>query len=156
MPATKFDVVSSVRTANVTPTTLPVSPNIGVPDEPLVVIAPTTTIRFLYKSRMCPASSTAALSAQYLIFSRSAHSSSCLGLARKRSEPGWFIKSVMTEVLIIVVMRTWKPFYKSKVSRTLLIAMIVVLMITLALPYSPLSEILGFRPLHSPRCWCWG
>jgi P-type Mg2+ transporter len=60
---------------------------------------------------------------------------------------GWFVESVMTEVLIIAILRTWKPFYKSKVSRPLLIAMILVLLITFALPYSPLSELLGFRPL---------
>ncbi|HEU4507648.1 MAG TPA: magnesium-translocating P-type ATPase [Pyrinomonadaceae bacterium] len=60
---------------------------------------------------------------------------------------GWFVESVMTEVLIIVVMRTWQPFYKSRVSRALLIAMVLVLLVTLALPYSPLSGILGFTPL---------
>jgi Mg2+-importing ATPase len=63
---------------------------------------------------------------------------------------GWFVESVMTEILIILVMRTWKPFYKSRVSRTLLLAMILVLLVTLALPYSPLSELLGFRPLAVP------
>ena len=63
---------------------------------------------------------------------------------------GWFVESVMTEILIIAVMRTWKPFYRSRVSRTLLVAMVVVLLITLALPYSPLSELLGFRPLPLP------
>ena len=60
---------------------------------------------------------------------------------------GWFIESVMTEILIIAVLRTWKPFYKSKISRPLLIAMVLVLIITFALPYSPLSELLGLRPL---------
>lgn len=60
---------------------------------------------------------------------------------------GWFVESVMTEVLIIIVMRTWKPFYKSAPSRPLLIAMVLVLFITLALPYSPLKGILGFTPL---------
>jgi P-type Mg2+ transporter len=60
---------------------------------------------------------------------------------------GWFVESVMTEVLIIAILRTWKPFYKSKLSRPLLIAMILVLIVTFALPYSPLSELLGFRPL---------
>jgi Mg2+-importing ATPase len=60
---------------------------------------------------------------------------------------GWFVESVMTEVLIIAVMRTWKPFYRSKLSRPLLIAMILVLIITFALPYSPFSALLGFRPL---------
>jgi Mg2+-importing ATPase len=60
---------------------------------------------------------------------------------------GWFVESVMTEILIIAVLRTWKPFYKSRLSRPLLISMIVVLLGTLALPYSPLGELLGFRPL---------
>lgn len=60
---------------------------------------------------------------------------------------GWFVESVMTEVLIIVVMRTWQPFYRSLPSRPLLIAMVLVLLVTLALPYSPLSGILGLTPL---------
>lgn len=60
---------------------------------------------------------------------------------------GWFVESVMTEVLIIVVMRTWKPLYKSRVSKALLIAMILVLAVTLALPYSPVNALLGFKPL---------
>ncbi len=63
---------------------------------------------------------------------------------------GWFIESVMTEVLIIVVMRTWKPFYQSRISPALLVAMIFVLLITFALPYSPLNELLGLRPLPLP------
>ncbi|HET9787225.1 MAG TPA: HAD-IC family P-type ATPase, partial [Pyrinomonadaceae bacterium] len=60
---------------------------------------------------------------------------------------GWFVESVMTEVLIILVMRTWKPFYTSMPSTPLLSAMIIVLLNTLALPYSPLSELLGLTPL---------
>jgi P-type Mg2+ transporter len=60
---------------------------------------------------------------------------------------GWFVESVMTEVLIILVMRTWRPFYTSMPSRPLLAAMIVVLLVTLALPYSPLSGLLGLTPL---------
>jgi len=60
---------------------------------------------------------------------------------------GWFVESVMTEVLIIWVMRTWKPFYRSLPSRPLLLAMVLVLVITLVLPYSPLSGILGLTPL---------
>jgi Mg2+-importing ATPase len=60
---------------------------------------------------------------------------------------GWFVESVMTEVLIIVIMRTWKPFYKSVPSLPLLLAMILVLLVTLALPYSPLKEMLGLTPL---------
>lgn len=60
---------------------------------------------------------------------------------------GWFVESVMTEVLIILVMRTWNPFYRSLPSRPLLMSMILVLVVTLALPYSPLSGLLGLTPL---------
>jgi Mg2+-importing ATPase len=60
---------------------------------------------------------------------------------------GWFVESVMTEVLIILVMRTWKPFYTSMPGGLLLSSMIVVLLITLALPYSPLSDLLDLTPL---------
>jgi len=54
---------------------------------------------------------------------------------------------VMMEVLIILVMRTWKPFYTSMPSGPLLSAMIIVLLVTLALPYSPLSDLPGLTPL---------
>jgi Mg2+-importing ATPase len=60
---------------------------------------------------------------------------------------GWFVESVMTEVLIILVMRTWNPFYKSLPSHALLLTMILVLVVTLALPYSPFRDLLGLQPL---------
>jgi len=60
---------------------------------------------------------------------------------------GWFVESVMTEIFIILVMRTWKPLYKSLPSRALMAGMIVVVLVTLALPYSPLSGVLGLTPL---------
>jgi P-type Mg2+ transporter len=59
----------------------------------------------------------------------------------------WFVESVMTEIFIILVMRTWKPLYKSLPSRALMGGMIVVVLVTLALPYSPLSGVLGLTPL---------
>ena len=70
-----------------------------------------------------------------------------LRAGREEFRTGWFVESVMTEVLIIVVMRSWKPFYKSIPSRPLTLAMIAVLLITLVLPYSPLKGLLGFTPL---------
>ena len=60
---------------------------------------------------------------------------------------GWFVESVMTEVFIILVMRTWKPLYKSLPSGPLIAGMIVVVLVTLALPYSPLNTTLGLIPL---------
>ncbi|HSE29969.1 MAG TPA: magnesium-translocating P-type ATPase [Pyrinomonadaceae bacterium] len=61
----------------------------------------------------------------------------------------WFVESVMTEVVIIVVMRTAKPFYKSSPSKPLMWAMIGVLIFTLILPYSPLNALLGLTALSS-------
>jgi Mg2+-importing ATPase len=59
----------------------------------------------------------------------------------------WFVESVMTELLVLTVLRTWNPFYRSRPSRALLISTALVFAITLALPYSPLNGMLGFVPL---------
>jgi len=60
---------------------------------------------------------------------------------------GWFLQSVLTELLILLVIRTQKPFFRSRPGKYLLITALIVAVITLALPYSPLSGILGFTPL---------
>jgi Mg2+-importing ATPase len=60
---------------------------------------------------------------------------------------GWFLESVMTELLILPVIRTWRPFYQSRPSKPLWVATVIVLAVTLALPYLPLNKWLGFTPL---------
>lgn len=60
---------------------------------------------------------------------------------------GWFLASVVTELFILLVIRTQKPFFKSKPSRYLLMAVLMVAGITLILPYSPMSGLLGFVPI---------
>jgi Mg2+-importing ATPase len=60
---------------------------------------------------------------------------------------GWFLVSVMTELLIVPVIRTWRPFYKSRIGKPLLISTVIVLIATLLLPYLPLNRLLGFTPL---------
>jgi Mg2+-importing ATPase len=62
----------------------------------------------------------------------------------------WFLESVMTELLIMLVIRTRKPFYKSRPGKYLLISTLAVAAITLILPYSPVSGLLGFTPLSVP------
>jgi Mg2+-importing ATPase len=61
---------------------------------------------------------------------------------------GWFLESVLTELLIMLVIRTRRASLKSKPSRYLLIAILIVAGGTLILPYLPLSRLLGFTPLH--------
>lgn len=60
---------------------------------------------------------------------------------------GWFLVSVMTELLIVPVIRTRRPFYLSRMSRPLLISTAVVLAASVALPYLPFNQWLGFTPL---------
>jgi Mg2+-importing ATPase len=60
---------------------------------------------------------------------------------------GWFILSIITELLILLVMRTQKPFFKSMPSPSLLIATLAVSLVTLVIPYSPLNALLGLTPI---------
>ena len=60
---------------------------------------------------------------------------------------GWFVESVVSSALIVLVVRTRRPFYRSRPGRALLIATLAVVGVTLLLPYSPLAPLLGFVPL---------
>ena len=60
---------------------------------------------------------------------------------------GWFVESVVSSALIVLVVRTRRPFYRSRPGRPLLIATLVVVGLTLLLPYSPLAPLLGLVPL---------
>jgi len=60
---------------------------------------------------------------------------------------GWFVLSIITELLILLVMRTQKPFFKSIPSRALLMATLAVILVTLVIPYSPLNNLLGLTPI---------
>ena len=57
---------------------------------------------------------------------------------------GWFIESVITELLTLIVIRTRRPFFKSSVGRYLLLATLVIALLTVSLPYTPLGALLGF------------
>ncbi len=62
-------------------------------------------------------------------------------------QTGWFVESLLTELLVMFVVRTRRPFYKSKPGRWLAISTLIVTLITLAIPYLPFSALLGFVPL---------
>jgi hypothetical protein len=47
---------------------------------------------------------------------------------------GWFLESVLTELSILLVIRTRRPLFKSKPGRYLLIAALIVAGVTLILP----------------------
>lgn len=60
---------------------------------------------------------------------------------------GWFVESIITELLILFIIRTRNAFYKSMPGKMLMISSIVALLITLWLPYSPIASFLGLTPL---------
>jgi Mg2+-importing ATPase len=57
---------------------------------------------------------------------------------------GWFIESVVSASLIVLIMRTRRPFFKSRPSPYLLAATIFVVGATLIFPVTPLGRIFGF------------
>ncbi|HOW86390.1 MAG TPA: magnesium-translocating P-type ATPase [Candidatus Aminicenantes bacterium] len=60
---------------------------------------------------------------------------------------GWFIESVLTELLAALVVRTRRPFFRSRPGRWLLRSSLIVMAVTLALPYLPGRVLAGFTPL---------
>lgn len=56
---------------------------------------------------------------------------------------GWFVESTATELAVMLVLRTRRPFWRSRPGRALLGTSIAVAAITIALPYSPLAGSLG-------------
>ncbi|WP_199720590.1 magnesium-translocating P-type ATPase [Stagnimonas aquatica] len=60
---------------------------------------------------------------------------------------GWFIESLLTELVIALVVRTRRRFYRSRPGNWLLASTLAVVAVALWIPYSPLSPMLGFVPL---------
>jgi Mg2+-importing ATPase len=60
---------------------------------------------------------------------------------------GWFLESVISASMIVLVIRSRKPFFRSKPGKYLLIATLSIAVITLVFPFTPLGKIFGFSPL---------
>ncbi|ACO76509.1 cation-translocating P-type ATPase [Azotobacter vinelandii CA] len=60
---------------------------------------------------------------------------------------GWFVESLLTELAIVFVVRTYKPFYRSRPGRLLLSSTLAVMLLTLLLPYTPAGAWFDLVPL---------
>src|ERR1044071_268607 len=60
---------------------------------------------------------------------------------------GWFLESVISASIIVLVIRSRKSFFKSRPSNYLLMATLLVVIATVILPFTRLGEIFGFQPL---------
>jgi P-type Mg2+ transporter len=62
-------------------------------------------------------------------------------------QTGWFVESILSASLVVFAIRTKLPFMKSKPSKYMLLMTSVVCLITLIIPFSPLSGLMEFQPL---------
>jgi P-type Mg2+ transporter len=68
-------------------------------------------------------------------------------------QTGWFVESLLTQTLIIHIIRTNKrPFVQSRASRAVLLTSLGVAAVGVAIPFSPLGPYLGFSGLP-PLFW---
>jgi len=70
-----------------------------------------------------------------------------LKVAEEQFRTGWFVESLLTELFILLILRTRRPFFKSKPGRYMWISTLLVGLIALALPYVSTAELFGFVPL---------
>ena len=70
-------------------------------------------------------------------------------------QTGWFVESLLTQTLVVHVIRTRKvPFLESRASFPLLVATFLVMAVGALLPYSPFGGYLGLVPLPASY-WIW-
>jgi len=60
---------------------------------------------------------------------------------------GWFVESLLTELVIALVVRTRRPFFRSRPGTVLLASTVLLIALAVAIPYLPYANLLGFVPL---------
>jgi Mg2+-importing ATPase len=71
-----------------------------------------------------------------------------LGAGASTFHTGWFIESLFTQVLVVLVIRTRRtPFWRSRPSTPLLLAVVGAVAAAVVIPLSPIGGILGFAAL---------
>ena len=60
---------------------------------------------------------------------------------------GWFLESVISACLVVLVVRSRRPFWRSKPSVSLLGTTVAIVAATLILPYTPVAAALGLQPV---------
>jgi Mg2+-importing ATPase len=68
-------------------------------------------------------------------------------------QTGWFVESLLTQTLIIHIIRTAKvPFFESRASLALITMSLIIAALGIAIPFTWLGAFLGFTPLP-PMYW---
>jgi P-type Mg2+ transporter len=61
----------------------------------------------------------------------------------------WFMESVISTSIVVLVIRTRKPMFKSKPRKYLLFATLLIVVIATTIPFLPFSQIFGFTMLNA-------
>ncbi len=59
----------------------------------------------------------------------------------------WFVESVVSASLIVLVIRSRRPFFRSRPGHSLLLATLSIVVSAVIVPFTPLAAILGFGPM---------
>ncbi len=59
----------------------------------------------------------------------------------------WFVESLLTELAVALVVRTRRPFFRSRPGRLLLWSTVAVIALAFAIPYLPFARVFGFVAL---------
>ena len=62
----------------------------------------------------------------------------------------WFVESLLTELVVALVMRTRRPFWKSRPGAVLLWTTLALIPVAFAVPYLDPEHVFGFVPLPAP------
>ena len=60
---------------------------------------------------------------------------------------GWFLESVVSASLIVLVIRTRRPFFTSRPGKFLFMATLSIVVVTVILPFTPFAPVFGFSAL---------
>jgi len=96
----------------------------------------------------------------WFFFNCSAFADPAIGIEQKEFlaklfQTGWFVESLLTQILIVHIIRTRRiPFFGSRASLPMTLTTLLVMAAGAWLPYSPFASMLGMVPLP-PLYWLW-
>lgn len=74
-----------------------------------------------------------------------------LKTSEEQFRTGWFVESLLTELFILLIVRTRRPFFKSNPGKLMRVSALLVGIAGVALPYLPVvATVFGFVPLPLP------
>jgi Mg2+-importing ATPase len=71
-------------------------------------------------------------------------------------QTGWFVESLLTQSLVIFIIRTKRHAWRSKPAPALAVLSCSVALVAVVVPFSPLAALFGFVPLPTVYFWLLG